>query len=232
MPTANKKLKIVRGEKSGSSVQFDESVERNVLALPFNPTDYSIDKKNNFASAAVPGLESPIIQYSSGDARVLSLEVMLDSYTYGQQQDLRDLYLAKIDRFLAIDEDLHAPPPCKVIWSSLQFVGVLENVKKQFVLFLDDGTPVRARVTFSFREYIPVEVQVREMPVASPDRYKLRTVREGEALWHIAGDAYGDARMWKVLANANSLDDPFRLRTGSKLLIPKLDYSRGEKDGT
>jgi hypothetical protein len=231
MPAGNKRLKIVRGEKSGSSVQFDESVERNVLTLPFNPTDYSLEKKNNFASAAVPGLESPIIQYSSGDARVLSLEVMLDSYTYGQQQDLRDLYLAKIDRFLAIEEELHAPPPCKVIWGSLQFVGVLENVKKQFVLFLDDGTPVRARVTFGFREYIPVEVQVRETPVSSPDRYKVRTVKQGDALWRITADAYGDPRMWKVVAHANRLDDPLRLHTGSKLLIPKLDYSRGESDG-
>jgi len=231
VPTGNKNLKIVRGKVTGSSVLFDESEGKNVLTLPFNPTDYSIEKKNNFASAAVPGLESPIIQYASGDARVLSLEVMLDSYTYGQQQDLRDLYLAKIDRFLAIDEELHAPPPCKVIWGSLQFVGVLEDVKKQFVLFLDDGTPVRARVTLSFREYIPVEVQVHETQRASPDRYKLRTVKEGEALWHIAADAYGDPRMWKVLANANSLDDPFRLYTGSKLLIPKLGYSRGERDG-
>jgi hypothetical protein len=230
--TGNKKLKIVRGKKTGSSVEFDESEAANVLNLPFNPTDYSIEKKNNFASAAIPGLESPIIQYASGDARVLSLEVMLDSYTYGQQQDLRDLYLATIDRFLAIDEELHAPPPCKVIWGSLQFVGVLENVKKQFVLFLDNGTPVRARVTFSFREYIPVEVQVRETPVSSPDRYKLRTVKQGEALWHIAADAYGDPRMWKVLANANGLDDPFRLRTGSELLIPKFDHSRGERDGS
>ena len=222
----------MRGKVSGSSVQFDESEEKNVLSLPFNPTEYSLEKKNNFPSATVPGLESPIIQYASGDATVLSLEVMLDSYTYGQQQDLRQLYLLKIDRFLAIEPDLHAPPPCKVVWASLQFVGVLETVKKQFVLFLDDGTPVRARVTLSFREYVPVPIQVRESETHSPDKYKIRTVKEGEALWQIAAEAYGKPDMWKLLALANKLDDPLRLRTGSKLLVPALDYSRGATNGS
>jgi hypothetical protein len=231
MPVNPKKLKIVRGKPVGTSAQFDESNEENVLLLPFNPTEYSIEKKNNFAQAAVLGLESPLIQYSNGDARVLSLEVMLDTYSYDNQQDLRDAYLAKIDRLLAIDGDLHAPPPCKVMWGSLQFVGVLEDARKQFTLFLDDGTPVRARVTLTFREYVPVEIQVREAPRSSPDKHKSRIVGPGEGIWYIAAEAYGDGRLWRVLADANDLDDPLRLRVGTTLLIPPLDHARGGFDG-
>jgi hypothetical protein len=232
MPDNQKKLKIVRGRPVGTSVEFDESDGANVLLLPFNPTEYSIEKKNNFPQAAVLGLESPLIQYSNGDARVLSMEILFDTYSYDNQQDLRDVYLSKIDRLLAIDGELHAPPPCKVIWSSLQFVGVLEDARKQFTLFLDDGTPVRARVTLSFREYIPVEIQVREMPRSSPDKHKGRTVRSGEAIWHIAAEAYGDPRLWPVLARANDLDDPLRLRVGRDLVIPPLDQLRGGFDGS
>jgi len=227
MPAHPKKLTIVRGKPVGTSVQFDESDDDNVLLLPFNPTEYSIEKKNNFSQAAVLGLESPLIQYSNGDARVLSLEVLLDTYSYDNQQDLRDVYLAKINRLLAIDGDLHAPPPCKVIWGSLQFVGVLEDARKQFTLFLDDGTPVRARVTLSFREYVPVEIQVRESPRSSPDKHKGRTVRNGESIWHIAAEVYGDPRLWPALAHANDLDDPLRLRAGTTLLVPPLDELRG-----
>jgi hypothetical protein len=230
MPVSQKKLKIVRGKPVGTSVQFDESDGGNVLLLPFNPTEYSIEKKNNFSQASVLGLESPLIQYSNGDARVLSFEVLLDSYS-DSQQDLRDIYITKIDRLLAIDGDLHAPPPCKVIWGSLQFIGVLEDARKQFTFFLDDGTPVRARVTLSFREYIPVEIQVRETPRSSPDKHKCRTVRTGETIWHIAAEAYGDPRLWRILAHANDLDDPLRLRVGAALLIPPLDQPRGGLDG-
>src|SRR4051794_38859855 len=111
MPVNQKKLKIVRGKPLGTSVQFDESDGENVLLLPFNPTEYSIEKKNNFSQASVLGLESPLIQYSNGDARFLSFEVLLDSYSHDNQQDLRDIYLTKIARLLAIDGDLHAPPP-------------------------------------------------------------------------------------------------------------------------
>jgi hypothetical protein len=230
VPVSQKKLKIVRGKPVGTSVQFDESDGENVLLLPFNPTEYSIEKKNNFSQASVLGLESPLIQYSNGDARVLSFEVLLDSYSHDNQQDLRDIYLAKIDRLLAIDGDLHAPPPCKVIWGSLQFIGVLEDARKQFTFFLDDGTPVRARVTLSFREYIPVEIQVRETPRSSPDRHKSRTIRNGENIWQIAAEAYGDPRLWRVLADANALDDPLRLRAGTTLLIPPIDQLRGGFD--
>jgi hypothetical protein len=221
-------MTISRGKFSGSSVTFDLSNSSNTLVLPFNPTEYSIEDKSNFSEAAVPGLASPIIQYSSGDARVLSLEVLLDSYAYDKSQDIRELYLTKIDQFSAIDGDLHAPAPCQVTWGSLQFVGLLESVRKQFVLFSEDGKPVRARVTFSFREYIPVEVQVRQTQRSSADKFKSRTVKDGESLWQISAEVYGDSRLWRVLANANRLDDPLRLHTGDLLLIPALQNPGGE----
>jgi hypothetical protein len=231
MSSGAKKLKIVRGQTSGMSVRFDES-EGQVLNLPFNPTEYSIEKKNNFAQAVVPGLDSPVIQYGSGDARTLSLEVLLDTYTTENQQDLRAAYLDQIDKLLEVDGDLHAPPLCKVIWGSLQFVGVLEDAKKQFVLFLDDGTPVRARVSLSFKEYVPVDVQVRAAPRSSPDRYKRRVIQDGEQLWHIAEEAYGEPSQWRLLAEANRIDDPLRLRVGATLIVPILEPATGGTHGT
>lgn len=233
----DKKLKIIRGTFVGVRVEFDEP-NGNILNVDFNPTEYSVDKSSNYNEATIPGLDSPLIQFTHGSARSLSLELLLDSYTYaakeadkgkppyaedGRPQDIRDIYLSKIDDLLAVDSDLHAPPPCKVVWGSLEFVGVLQDAKKRFVYFLDDGRPVRARVNLTFKEYIPIEVQLKKRPRNSPDRRKSRLISDGDALWRIAYDAYGDTASWRALATFNDIDDPLRIETGTRLTIPPVE---------
>jgi nucleoid-associated protein YgaU len=48
-------------------------------------------------------------------------------------------------------------------------------------------------------------------------------VRDGDSLPSIAYEAYGDATRWRVIAEANGIDDPMRLRRGSELTIPRID---------
>ena len=35
----------------------------------FNPEEYSLNKDNNFASQAIPGLSSPILQFVAGNSK-------------------------------------------------------------------------------------------------------------------------------------------------------------------
>jgi hypothetical protein len=214
-----KKLSIIKGQLVGTQANFGgESIE-----VPFNPTEYSIDKTNVFPEAGIPGLDSPLLQYSRGNSRVLSLELLLDTYGGQSQIDVRKKYVEKLENLMAIDKDMHAPPPCKVVWGSLEFVGFLENMTRKFTLFLNDGTPVRARVTLKFKEYIPVEIQTKSVPRQSPDRRKSHRLQEGESLWQLAYRSYGDAACWRVIAEANDIDNPLALQVGKTLVIPPLE---------
>ena len=47
-------------------------------------------------------------------------------------------------------------------------------------------------------------------------------VRDGDSLASIAYAAYGDATKWRVIAEANGIDDPVKLRRGTMLSIPNL----------
>jgi Contractile injection system tube protein/LysM domain len=216
------KLIIIRGKFQGSEVEFS-SQSSDAFKVCFNPTDYTISKKTSYAEAAVPGLDSPIIQFNRGEARILSIELLLDTYTYDDGGDVRTAYLQKLQSYLLVDGELHAPPPCKVVWGSLEFVGLLEDLSTRFVLFQDDGTPVRVRVTLSFKEYIPVSIQLSATPRSSPDRRKVHTVKRGETLWQLAYQAYGDSRLWKVIAEKNNIDTPRKLTPGAALVIPRLE---------
>ncbi|AWB22775.1 LysM domain-containing protein [Methylobacterium currus] len=196
-----------------------------VFSVMFNPEEYAVNQDNTFASQSIPGLSGPVIQFAHGGSRTLDLELLFD--TYEQQRDVRQ-ETERLIKLMRIDPELHAPPILRVEWASLQFRCVLTRANQRFILFLADGRPVRARVTTSFQEFIDPEREAKEVSRQTADYTKLHTVAQGETLSAIAGRTYGDPRLWRVLAVANGMDDPFDLRAGRALVVPAIPYVDAE----
>ena len=193
---------------------------KSAFDVLFNPNQYSVDKANQIAEVGIPGLEAPILQYVHGNTRTLSMELYFD--TFEEQQDV-SAHTKKVYDLLRIDPSTHAPPICRITWGKFQFRGVLDHVSGKFTLFLADGTPVRATLGVTFKEFIDVKVLVRQQPTQSSDHYKTRVVKSGDRIDNIAGEEYGDAAKWRPIADANRLDDPRSLPPGQALLIPALE---------
>jgi hypothetical protein len=193
------------------------------VEVQFNPTEYGIDRGAFYAELQVPGLRTPLLQFVRGEAQTLSMELFLDATV--QQgivaQTVEDR-LARIREFVTIDPDLHAPPVCRFTWNDNVFDGVVTSLKEKYTLFAEDGRILRARVTLAFKSYESVEAQLREMKLQSPDRTRVRVVREGETLAAIAAEAYGNARLWREIAAANDIDRPRFVAPGTALRIPAL----------
>jgi len=184
----------------------------------FNPREYRLSKGNQFAEVAIPGLGAPPLQFGRGGARTLSMQLFFDTHTYHDSEDVQE-HTRKVTSLLKVDEDLHAPPICKFTWGKrLQFVGVLERAQENFKLFLPDGTPVRATVDVSFKEF--VEGQEKRFSANYVKRY---VVHRGDTLAGIAHRHYGDAARWRPIAEANGIDDPLRLVPGRVLVIPAIE---------
>ena len=201
------------------------SVDDPVIPLHFNPTEYSLQKSNTFAEIAIPGLESPPIQFIRGAAETLSVELLVD--TSDSLEDVRSKYVDKLRALLNINSELHAPPILLFVWDTSLFRGVLESLDTQFVMFTPEGVPLRARLSVKLKEYRPVEVQVSDPPRNSPDVEKRYTVRRGDTLSGIAAALYRDAGLWRAIAQHNNIRDPRRLPPGMQLTIPALP-SRGQ----
>lgn len=201
----------------------------------FNPAEYSIEKGNTFQSTSLPGLATPVTQFVTGNADTLSMELYFDTYakssrhgTVTLKEDVRN-YTRPISNLMEIDPELHAPPICEFIWGppigtpeGLEFRGILEKCSQKFTYFLDDGTPVRATLSVTFKEYKTVEQQLSEMKRQSADRTKLREFKEGDAVWLYAANEYGDPEKWRVIADHNQLDNPRIVAPGTKLELPPL----------
>src|SRR5438128_2418936 len=81
------------------------------------------------------------------------------------------------------------------------------------------GDSLRGAVTVWLQSYRSVEVQLRELRRSSPDRTRMRVVREGETLDRIANEAYGNPRLWRAIAEANHIDHPRFVAPGTPLVI-------------
>jgi hypothetical protein len=206
-----KKAFILPHDPSGKEIKAP-------IQVLFNPEQYSVEKSNQFASMAVPGRDSPIIQFVRGEAQTLSMDIFFDTYTYYQAEDVTK-YTSKVSDLLTIQGDIHAPPVVSFHWGSFSFTGVLEKVSKKFTMFIEDGTPVRATLSVTFRQFT-----AEQQPKSSPDYTKMRTVGDGDSLWLIASQEYGDTSKWKVIADANvsTIVNPRTLVPGTRLIIPPL----------
>ena len=189
----------------------------------FNPNLYTVAKGNSIAEAAIPGLEAPILQYVSGNTRTLAMDLFFD--TYEEQVDVT-IYTDQIYGLLKIDPDTHVPPICVILWGGFWFRGVMDNVSGKFSLFFPNGTPARATLTVTFKEYIDVDVLVQENPTQSANHRKTRMVKAGDRLTTIAFEEYGDAAKWRPIADANGIENPRNLEVGKRLTIPALSPVR------
>jgi LysM repeat protein len=189
--------------------------------VQFNPEEYSLNKDNNFASQAIPGLSSPLLQFVHGNLRTLEMELFFD--TTQDRTDVRDQSQKVVD-LLKIDSDLHAPPVLLVAWASLQLRCVLVRANQKFTRFREDGRPVRARVTVTFNEFVDAEHEAKEVNRQTADFTKFYVVGAGDTLSGIAAKFYQDATVWRPIAIANNINDPRSITPGQELSLPSLPY--------
>jgi len=191
-----------------------------VIPLCFNPTEYQLQKANNFAEIAIPGLETPPIQFVRGASEKLTAEVLVD--TSDTLDDVRVAYVNKLRGLMNLDRELHAPPIVRFVWDTQVFLGVLDSLNVTYVLFDPEGIPLRAKLSLSMKEYRPVEIQIKQNPTASPNFAKTWVVRRGDTLSGIAFAAYRDSSVWRAIAAANGIQDPRTLPPGLVLQLPSL----------
>jgi hypothetical protein len=163
------------------------------------------------------------------------MDLFLDDYTDPsgptslQQKETEPLMkrLAALFKLLEIDRDLHAPPPVRFNWGPFEFLAVIEKLSRKVTMFHPDGTPARATLSISFKEYRTLRRQLEDPRRESADKSKRRVVIGTEQLWLIAAREYDDAGEWTRIAERNDLDDPRDIKPGDWLLLPPIDNPNG-----
>ncbi len=219
------KAKLVIEQESGSKT----------IDVLFNPSEYQLTDGASYSEKKVPGLDGPIIQYISGEATELSVNLFLDTYVPsgssllsvvpgigGNKSTDVSAITKEIARTTSIVGSLHRPPKVTFKWGSLNFEGVITRVSHTYTMFTESGMPVRAKVSLTFKSLISPEDSKRKSPFESPDRTKYRTITEGTQLWSLAYAEYGDPEMWKMIAKENGIMNPLDIRPGQVVRLPAI----------
>ncbi|MCP4403747.1 MAG: LysM peptidoglycan-binding domain-containing protein [bacterium] len=192
------------------------------IPLQYNPEKYSIGKTVVWTDQHRKGTP-PELQFSKQNHKTLSFDLFFD--TYEQGLDVRTTYTSKIvaltEPFVKCEEEKSRPPICLFSWGKLTFRGVVENVTQNFTLFTRDGIPVRARLTVRMKQFSTAKEKTKDQPPGDPE--KVRIVKEGDRLYTISTEEYGTPDQWRLIAEANHIENPRFLQPGQTLLIPVLE---------
>ena len=208
------------------------------LYAQFNPTEMQFQKGAQIAEIAIPGLDTPLLQFVRLQDEKLTLALFFDTTDTGMDENAKSVTLLT-DPFyelLKIDSDTHAPPRLSFSWGS-EFPGndvkdtkqqrsdfrcIVESCNQHFILFAPNGTPLRAKLDVVLREYKTIEQQVAQLNLQSADVTKSYMVQSGDTLPKIAYEAYNDPTAWRIIADANFLIDPTELVPGMVLSLPAV----------
>jgi len=221
--------------KKASITVMAGSNKGKVISVLFNPSEYSFDRANSYKATPLPGLGSPLLQFVNGECDQLNMELFLDDYTdpsgpTSKERAESDPLMTRfndLSNLLEIDRELHAPPWARFNWGPIEFTAVIEKLGRKITMFHPDGTPARATLTVSFREYRTLPQQIEDPRRESADKTKRRVVVAGDQLWMMASREYDDPAQWVVIAKANDLDDPRDLTPGDWLVVPPLENPNG-----
>jgi hypothetical protein len=209
----------------------------------YNPGTYVQERSVQYSSQSGLATNTPMIQFVHGTGETLTMELFFDTFSASveaggtmadkimlgassirpslEKEDVRE-FTSKIYNLMIIDRATHSPPLLKIEWGSLVFKGHLIKCSQRFTKFNEEGKPVRAVLDVTFQQYIKATDAAKMSPNESPDTAKYRTVAQGDSLWALSAREYGLCASWRLIADANGIENPRVLNTGDMLRLPAI----------
>ncbi len=202
----------------------------------FNPAQYAMSKVNNYHVGSVPSASFVAPQFAGGAPRELAVELLFDvTLSKPERPSIRPITdslfkMMEVPAGGGAGAAGKAPPTVTFKWGAFEsFKAVPTRLDVQFVLFRADGEPVRAWTRMQLLQVAADPRSGSATPSAqnpttrSTDPGGTCVVSEGDSLQSLANETYGDPTAWRVIARANDIDDPLRLRPGRRLSLPRLE---------
>ena len=229
------------GETSGGSgvskaVFFAESSGGGTqsFTVQYNPKDFKFDKKVSWKPSEEQGQESTL-EFQKATPANMSMELIFD--TTHDKSDVRTVWVHKL---LALTNPVIAPvggeagnlektrpPVVTFAWGDFEMRGVIESLNVSYLMFSENGCPLRAKVQLKMKEWRPenfAEAEAGGRSGYGSEATKLVTIQAGETATSLAAKHGMDVRQ---LAADNGWDNPLEdVKAGVKALIRREAKAR------
>jgi hypothetical protein len=219
------------GELEKAYLTFENEPKTKRIKCLFNPETIAITAGNSWTGDPASGQPAPTLVFGGQQSGTMTFSLVFDTTDDG---DPVTKYTSKLLKKMEIDPDLPGsneddnngrPPYVEFHWGKLKsFKAMIEKADITFDFFSSEGEPLRARVTLSLKQFEPDGAFLRQNPTSgTPRPHRMHRIQRGETLDRISARYYGDSTRWRLLAAANSIEDPLAIRPGSLITIPRLD---------
>ncbi|HWS34200.1 MAG TPA: LysM peptidoglycan-binding domain-containing protein [Actinoplanes sp.] len=199
------------------------------VSFMFNPNELSLRKSANWIPHVVRSAEDVgVAEFSGSGPRELSLTVFVDAtgtHDRSVQERVDTLLTCCVPTKASIAAKAPSPPWVKFMWGQFQtvsFYAYVSAVDATYKLFDPDGTPLRATCSLTLTE-ISGSTPGQNPTSGARTAQRVHRMVAGDTLELLAYREYGDATAWRIIAEANDIDDPVRLRPGRQLLVPSAE---------
>ncbi len=213
-----------------------ETEKGETIRCLFNPSELTFTKSTQWSPTKAPGKNTPRLKFTQGQSGTLAMSLTLDTTDTGEpvtNHTKKLLDLMKVDSGLRDTDKKNnsaRPPWVKLHWGSFHsFKAIVENLQVKFTYFASNGRPLRAQANITLKQYEDEDAWALQNPTSSsPHPHTVHHVQPGETLDRISAVRYGDPTRWRLLADANGVDDPLAIAPGTALVVPDLgEVSRG-----
>lgn len=205
--------------------EFQSAFKSKPYTVMINPETIKWQRAIEYNEQQAPDSSSASQKYKSTPSDTLNFDIVIDCT--GVVDSKRTNMVQEIGLLESIiytyNGKIHRPNFVKVQWGkNITFKGVLKSFDTQYTLFKPDGTPLRAKVSLGFCQYIsPSSVKKVDNP-QSPDVTHQVTVVDGVSLPQMCVDIWNDDRYYVQVARYNNLNKIRNLQGISTLLFPPI----------
>ncbi|BDM71353.1 peptidase M23 [Streptomyces nigrescens] len=206
---------------------------RKTLRFDFNPAQLSLSRSAQWkVTPTAARRDGPKPEFMGVEPRSMTLEIFLDS----SDRPTSDTVLKKVESLMSccrvtaksIATKRPSPPWVVFQWGSFstaRFTAYVSSVEASYTLFGTTGVPIRATCQVRLHE-IPRRTGRQNPTSGALTAQRVHRVVAGDSLPSLAWREYGDATAWRVIAEANGIDDPAQLPTGTELVLPAAEEVR------
>ncbi|RZN84058.1 MAG: hypothetical protein EVB11_03175 [Winogradskyella sp.] len=204
---------------------FKKPLSGNPYSCMINPESIKWNRKIDYNEEQPPDSSSPSQTYKSTPSAELSFDIVIDctGVVNSGRTDMAKEINALEKIVFKYNGEIHRPNFVKIRWGkNITFKSVLKSFDTTYTLFKPDGSPLRAKVSLSFGEYMSPKNVAQEDKDESPDVSHLVNVVEGQTLPNLCDKIWHEQSYYIHVAKYNKLHKFRHLKGDKKLVFPPI----------
>jgi len=204
---------------------FQTAFAGQPYTLMINPDSVKLQRAIEYNEQQAPATSSASQKYKSTPSDKLNFDIVIDCT--GVVDATRTTMSAEVtalqDIVYTYNGQIHRPNFVKIQWGqNFSFSGVLTSFDISYTLFKPDGSPLRAKISMAFTQYISPSTVTKNDAPTSPDLTHILIVNGGITLPQMCLQVWKDDRYYIDVAKFNKLNKFRNLGNIDKLIFPPI----------